>query len=151
MALLPKGAWIVVADGEKAMFLENEGTPVAPKLKVIEKLARDPDAADRADSDRPGRMPDPGPGQLSAMEHPDFQREEAMRFARKVAERLDKRVAKAGVKRLVIAAPPQSLSALREHLSARINEALIAALPKTLTHHPVDRIAKLVVEDIDPL
>lgn len=151
MALLPKGAWIVVADGEKAMFLENEGTTVAPKLRVLEKLARDPDAAGREDSDRPGRMPDPGPGQLSAMEHPDFQREEAIRFARQVAERLDKRAAKAAVKRLVIAAPPQSLAALREHLSVRVNEALIAALPKTLTHHTVERIAKVVVEDIDPL
>lgn len=151
MALLAKGTWIVVADGEKALLLENQGTPAAPKLQLHEKFEQEAPPTRELGTDRPGRMPDPGKSQLSAMEETDLQRVMKERFVAELAERVNTLVAKGKVSKLVLAAPPQSLGVLRSHLSAAASAAVIASLSKTLTHHTVEKIGTVVAADIDQL
>ncbi|TIP68158.1 MAG: host attachment protein, partial [Mesorhizobium sp.] len=35
---LKRGLWIVVADGEKALFLENRGDTQYPDLQVVQEM-----------------------------------------------------------------------------------------------------------------
>lgn len=151
MALLAKGTWVVVADGEKALILENLGTPRAPRLKVHAKMAQPAAPTRELATDRPGRFADPGPNQRSAAEMTDLHRQAKERFAGEVTERLNALAAREGVNRLVIAAPPQTLAVLREGLAPGVAARVIAELPKTLTHHPLNRLGGLVADQIDPL
>lgn len=149
MALLAKGTWVVLADGAKALICENTGTPRAPRLRVHAKMSQDVVPARELVSDRPGRMPDPGRGQRSAMEETDPQRLAKERFATDVADRLNAMAARGTVDRVVIAAPPQTLAVLRAGLDAELAQRVIAALPKTLTQHPLHRVGGMVADLID--
>lgn len=151
MALLAKGTWVLMADGEKALICENTGTPRAPRLKVHAKLQQEVVPEREMVTDRPGRMPDPGPGHRSAMEAPDHQREAKERFMADVALRLNTLAKKADISRLVVAAPPQLLAVLREGIDAGLSRRIIAELPKTLTGQPLARAGHSVAELIDPL
>lgn len=144
--LLPKGAWIVVADGEKAMILENVGNPVAPKLSVI---ARDEAEAVIGASDRAGRMADVGPNQRSALEQPDYARLNAEKFAGDLVEMLEQKRRGGAFDVLILVAPPQVLGALRDAMSGGLRAAVVAELDKTLTKHPVAKIAEIVATEID--
>lgn len=151
MALLAKGTWVVIADGEKALICENTGTPQEPKLslhaKMEQELAPDRDLA----ADRPGRMADPGEGQRSAMEATDHHRQSKDRFAAEVGAKVSALLARAGAQRLVLIAPPHSLPLLRAALSPAVAATVIAALPKTLTQQPLADLGAQVADLIDPL
>ena len=151
MALLAKGTWVVLADGEKALICENVGTPRAPRLKLHAKMEQTLLADREIAADRPGRMPDPGPGQRSAMEETDYHRQAKERFAAEVAGRLNRMALRADVARLVVAAPPQVLSVLRAGFDEAVTPRVIAALPKTLTQHPLGKVGGMVADLIDPL
>jgi protein required for attachment to host cells len=151
MALLAKGSWVVVADGAKALICENIGTPRAPRLRVHDRKTQDLPREREMGSDRPGRMPDPGPGQRSAMEAVDHHRLAKERFAAELAERVNALMARQPEGRLVVLAPPQILPVLREGLDAAATGRLVAALPRTLTHLPLSELGSAVAELIDPL
>jgi protein required for attachment to host cells len=151
MALLAKGTWVVLADGEKALICENVGTPQAPRLQLRAKLEQDLAPDRELADDRPGRMPDPGIGQRSALEATDHHRLAKERFAAEVAKKLNALAARDGMGRLVLAAPPQTLAVLRAELGPEAAHKLIAELPKTLTQHPMAELGVLVAELIDPL
>ncbi|NYS24970.1 host attachment protein [Rhodobacteraceae bacterium 2376] len=147
MALLAKGVWALVADGERALFLENEGTPDKPRLALRRKL--ESAGADMELADKPGRMQDTGRQQLSAMELTDHDRIARDRFAQSVAETLNGMVAKKGIERLVIVAPPQTLSGLRDGVSDATRAVILAEIDKDLIHHPLDKVGKLIAQDIE--
>ncbi len=151
MALFPKGTVVVVADGEKAMILTNEGTASAPHLVVRTKREQEIGRNQDLLTDRPGRMPDPGAGhtQRSAMEMPDPVREAKERFAEELAGRINQ--LKLNGAKLVIAAPPQLLAVIRDHLSPQTREKVLAELPKTLTQHPLSKMGAIIAADIDAL
>jgi protein required for attachment to host cells len=151
MALLAKGSWVVVADGAKALICENTGTPRAPRLRVHHRRTQTLAPARDLVTDRPGRMPDPGPGQRSAMEATDHHRIAKERFAADLAERVNALMARQPEGRLVILAPPQLLAVLRDGLDPEAACRLIAALPRTLTQLPLSQLGGAVVALIDPL
>lgn len=148
MALLTKGTWIVVADEERAIFLENTGDTRDPKLSVIARMEAEP-VAER--SDRPGRMADNGPGQKSAMEQPDYDRIQGARLAADLVASLTKRLSKGAFDRLVVAAPPQVLGAIRDEMDDALRATILAQISKTLTKHPLPKLAEVVVAEIDPV
>lgn len=149
--LLAKGAWVVVADGEKALILENIGDLKRAELRLIERSEADL-VIPGADTYQPGRVHDSGPGvRISALEQPDYARLAGERFAAELVVMLAK-AAKAGrFERLVLAAPPQVLGALRDAMGADLRARVVAELPKTLTKHPVAKIAELIAAEIDTL
>jgi protein required for attachment to host cells len=151
MAMFPKGTMVIVADGEKAMILANEGNAAEPHLVVRSKREQDVGRNQDLLTDRPGRMPDPGAGhtQRSAMELPDPAREAREHFAEALAVRINK--LKLNGAKLVIAAPPPLLAVIRDHLSQQVRDNVLAELPKTLTHHPLPKIGQIIAADIDAL
>ena len=106
MALLAKGTWVVLVDGEKALICENTGTTRAPRLRLHAKMAQALEPNREMATDRPGRMPDNGRNQRSAMEETDLNRQAKERFVADVAARLNRLAGKTEVGRMVIAAPP---------------------------------------------
>ncbi|MGY6633332.1 MAG: host attachment family protein [Alkalilacustris sp.] len=151
MALLAKGTWVLLADGEKALICENTGTTRAPRLRLHAKMAQDLAPQRELADDRPGRMPDPGKGQRSAMEAVDLNRLAKERFAAEVAVRVNRLAGTASVQRMVVAAPPQLLPVLREGLDPELRARVIAELPKTLTQHPLSQLGARVADLVDPL
>lgn len=144
--LMPKGAWIVVADGEKAMILENTGIPGAPKLALV---SRDEAEAVVGASDRAGRLADGGPNQRSALEQTDYARLNAERFVDDIVATLDQKRSKGAFSALILVAPPQVLGALRGAMTDGLRALVVAEVDKTLTKHPLPKIAELVAAEID--
>ena len=151
MALLAKGTWVVLVDGEKALICENTGTQRAPRLRLHAKMAQELEPNREMATDRPGRMPDNGRNQRSAMEETDFNRQAKERFVAEVAARVNRLAGKTEIGRMVVAAPPQLLSVLRDELDEGLRGRVIAELPKTLTQHPLSALGARVAALVDPI
>ncbi|OOY21525.1 Host attachment protein [Thioclava sp. DLFJ5-1] len=148
MTKLSKGTWVVIADGEKALFLENMMDDEDPNLVVrrVDEQENPPDHEQGTDS--PGRMADDGPGHRSAFQETDWHELAKMRFADDLAERLYKMVHKGRIERLVIVAAPRVLGEIRSALHKEVSDVVVAEIDKTLTNHPRDEIEKLVKEEL---
>lgn len=148
--LFPKGVWVVVADGEKALVLENTGGPGAPKLAIIARDEADPVLTA---SDRPGRVQDSAQGEArrSSIEAPDYARLTADRFAADLAAMLLDRRRRNKFDKVILVAPPQVLGALRDEMDETLIPHVLAEIHKTLTNHPLPKIAEIVEAELDRL
>lgn len=142
--VIKKTTWVAVADGAKALVLLNEGTDAAPRLHVLAKSEFENPPTRAQGTDRPGRMPDSGPGQRSALETTDWHEFEEQRFVRDFAERLNRAAERDRFDRLILVAPPKVLGELRPALAPAVTERLDAELPNDLTSHPLDEIERLL-------
>lgn len=137
---LPAGTWVLIADGEKALFLVNKGDDMDMNLVVRRKDEQDnPPARDWAES-RPGRFND-GPGvQRSAADDTDWHELEKERFATDLAETLYAYAHKGAFDKIVLIASRVVLSQLRNEMHEEVRMRVILDVPKVLTNHPVDEI-----------
>jgi protein required for attachment to host cells len=137
-----KITWVAVADGGKAMLFVNEGTDFAPALTVLSKAELDNPGAHLQGEDRPGRRPDTGVGQRSAMEATDWHDLGKEEFVRDFAERLNRGARTGRFERLVLAVPPKVLGQLRAALSAEAARCVAAEIGNDLTGLPVAEIER---------
>ena len=145
---LPHKAWVVVADGEKALFLVNDGDERDMNLRVQDKEEQDNPAARDWASDRAGRFNDGPSVHRSAVEETDWHRLEKERFAADLAERFNKAALEGRFDTLAIVASRVVLSELRERLHSEAVERIVFEVPKVLTNHPLDEIERLLARDI---
>jgi protein required for attachment to host cells len=136
---IPANAWVVIADGEKALFLQNTGTGVEPVLHLVEKDVLENPPTREQGTDRPGRLPGNGQGR-SSVEQTDWHEFEKSLFARDVAKHLNHAAAKGAIDDLFLVAPPATLGALRLALDGEVSKRLRAEIEKDLTNHPVPGI-----------
>lgn len=145
---LPRGAWVLIADGEKALFLRNVGDDMDMNLEVIRKDEQDnPKAQDWA-ANRPGRMHDTGPGHKSAVDDTDWHELEKERFAKEVAEHLYSKAHAGAFDKLVIAASRPVLSALRSAMHKEVQDKIMLDVPKVLTNHPLDEVERRICAEL---
>jgi protein required for attachment to host cells len=140
-----KITWAAVADGAKALILVNDGTDRAPVLRVVAKNEIENPPTRNQGTGKPGRRPDTGPGQRSAMETTDWHEFEKSRFVGEFAGRLNRAAARGMFERLILAAPPAVLGQLRPALSAQTASCVVVEIGSDLTRHPVDEIGKHIV------
>ncbi len=142
---IPSDAWVVVADGQKALFLKNAGTAIEPALSLFKKeVLQNPPTREQG-TDRPGRYPGGGTA-MSGVEQTDWHEFEKTRFAHEVGERLN-RAAQAGTfANLILVAPARALGELRNALSPAVSGLLRAEIEKDLTNHPISAILALLAE-----
>lgn len=145
---LPRGAWVVVADAEKALFFENIGETDHPHLRILRKEEHENPPTRDQGTDKPGRFNDTGPGQKSALAETDWHRLEKDRFAADLADILYSRAHAGRYDKLVIVAAPQVLGALRPALHREVTDRLLATIPKSLTHEPVDALERRLPQDL---
>lgn len=143
--------WVAVADGRKALLFENLGSMLRPDLSVIsvDEIENPPSRAQG--TDRAGRMNDGRAGSVrkSAFEAKDFHQLAEDRFAAKFAAALDKAAGNGSFDRLVIAAPPSTLGALRDAFTQRLRAKIVFETDIDLVNHPVSEIEKRLAAAYD--
>tara|TARA_R110000737_G_scaffold343201_1_gene368955 strand:+ start:38 stop:493 length:456 start_codon:yes stop_codon:yes gene_type:complete len=142
MSGLPHKAWVLVADGEKALFLRNVTDEEDPFLQVIRKEEQDNPKDTEQSANRPGRVSDNGPGQRSALDDTDWHELAKERFAADLAQMLYERVHRGAFEHIALIAPPKTLGELRQALHKEVSDRVIAEVPKTLTNHPIEEIER---------
>ena len=137
---LPNGAWVLVADGRKALLLVNRGDADYPDLRVAQTIEApdNPPTRDQG-TDRPGRAI--FSTRRSAVGQTDWHRIGEEQFAASVVDQL---LAEGDPLVLVLAAPPAFLGELRKRLPKRMRAKVVAELDKDLTHLPVDEIEGMI-------
>lgn len=148
MAKIDNGTWVLVADGEKALILENTTDDQHPNLRVVRKEEQENPPDREQATDKAGRLADGGPGHRTALAETDFHQLAKDRFASDLADILYRHVHKGRFEKLVIAASPQVLGALRGELHKEVADTVVAEIPKTLTNHPVIEIEAAIATEI---
>ncbi|WP_404404120.1 host attachment family protein [Pelagibacterium halotolerans] len=141
---LDKKVWVLVADGEKALFFENTGNRKTPNFKVVRELEQDNPPTREQGTDAPGRYNDSGANQRSSVEQTDWHRLAEERFAKDAAELLYKYAHNNRFKEIVLCAAPRILGELRKELHPEVLSRVIGEVPKTLTNHPVEKIEAIL-------
>jgi len=150
MAVLTNGTWVLIADGEKALFLRNRVDAIAPTLDVVRKSENDNPSNLEQSTDRPGRKQDAGAGQRSAMEDTDWHRLSKERFAHDLADILYTYAHRGAFDRIVLVAAPHVLGDLRDQLHKEVRDKVVAEVAKDLTHHPLDKVETMLKAELDP-
>ncbi|MER2535822.1 MAG: host attachment family protein [Rhizobiaceae bacterium] len=141
---LKHGLWVVVADGEKALFLENIGDATYPNLRVVKEMENDNPSAREQGTGRPGRFNDGPSVHRSAVEETDWHRVGKERFADDIAARLYRMAHRGDFKEIVLVAPPLVLGEMRKKLHKEVGDRVVAEIAKTLTNHPIDEVEALL-------
>jgi protein required for attachment to host cells len=143
---IPSATLVVVADGNKALFLRNRGTAQMPDLVVEDTMEQDNPPDREQTSDRPGRRgatfsPQATRGAVEQTNRHDL---EEARFSAKLAERLHRDPPTGPFDHLILVAPPTALGQLRRHLHDSVSERVLGEIAKTLTQHNVADIQKVL-------
>lgn len=129
----PVRTLVLVAGEEDARFLVNDGTGKGLTEVAVLNISQFADAQAEF-ADRPGRAGIGKGGKAMQSFDPRETLDEVHRerFATHVIEALDQEWKAASPDRLVVAAPPKMLGALRDRLKGPAAAALLADLPKDL-------------------
>ena len=148
MTKLNAGAWVLIADGEKALFLRNDMDAQDYNLTVVRIEEQENPSDYEQSANRPGRMHDGGPGQKSALDDTDWHQLAKERFAKDLADILYKQAHKGKFEQIVVVAPAPTLGELRKELHKEVSDKVIAEIAKEYTNHPIDKIEALVAGEL---
>jgi protein required for attachment to host cells len=140
---IPHHALVFVGDGRRALFLRNEGDELFPNLRTERVFVDENPPSHEQGTERPGRVSKGSQtGGRSAVEATDWHELEERHFAHMVAAAMERLVRASKVKKLVVVAPPRTLSELRIAFHPDVKACVIAEVNKDLTKHPVGEIEK---------
>jgi protein required for attachment to host cells len=127
--------WIVIADGEKARIVANQGIGKGLVPVSGHEMSTTLHAARDVYSDRPGRTRESvGASRHALQPRVDWHRFEKRQFAKRVAGMLDAEADKGAFDRLILVAPPRTLGDLRGALAAPTRAKVTGEIDKDLTH-----------------
>ena len=141
---VPHDAWVVVANGEKALFMRNEGDGEYLNLEVFREEEIDNPPNREQAANRRGRQSDSTSNRRYAYEDTDWKQLGKERFAKDLAEILYKRAHANKFDKLIIAADPSTLGELRKELHQAVTDRILHEVPKDLTNHPMDEMEKVL-------
>lgn len=144
MTKIKRHTWVLVADSEKALLLENETDHADPNFKVVRKKEQDNPSDIAQSANRPGRMNDNAPGQKSAYDDTDWHELAKERFAADIADLLYAHAHRGSFQDIILVAAPAVLGNLREELHQEVTEKVTGEIPKNLTGHPLHEIEDIV-------
>lgn len=142
--VLKRGLWVVLVDGEKALFLENQGNAKYPDFQVVQEIEQENPPTREQGVERPGRYSDGPSLHNSAYEETDWHRLGKERFAEEIAQRLYKLAHSGAFRDVVLVAPPQVLGEVRKKLHKEVRDRLRGEIAKTLTNQPVTDIESIL-------
>lgn len=141
---IPHKALVLVADGQKYLFLRNEGNASEPALKVEAHAEQSARPTHEQGTDQPGTAFASVGTMRSSMEPTDFQQIEKDRFASQAAALLHGRALAGDFEKLIVVAPPRTLAELRKHYDKSVKDRLVAEIDKDLTKHPIIEIGEIL-------
>ncbi|MXQ06994.1 Host attachment protein [Alphaproteobacteria bacterium GH1-50] len=148
MSILENGTWVLVADGQKALILENLTDGEDPHLDVTdEETKENPQTQDWA-ANRRGRVQQSANVGSHAYSDTDWHEFEKDRFAKDLADILYKKAHAGEFDRIVLVASPQVLGVLRDELHDEVKSKIVGEIDKTLTNHPVNEIEEIVKSEL---
>jgi protein required for attachment to host cells len=127
------GTWVFVGDGQKALFLINEGDAMVPNLRCLSSEEHQDPPSREQGSDAPGRAFSSVGEIRSAVANTDWHELEKVRFAVSVADRINKAAHAGAFEKLVVVAPPKILGDLRREFTKETETKIIAEIHKDLT------------------
>ena len=136
--------WVVIANGEKALFMVNKGDAEHPHLDVFREEEQDNPPNREQAANRPGRFNDGPSVHRSAVADTDWHQLAKDRFAKDLADILYKQAHANKFDALVIAADPSTLGELRKQMHQAVTERIVAEFDKDLTNHPIDKIEQML-------
>lgn len=128
--MLPQGAVVAVADGEKLVLLENEGDEREMKLKALPAVTVQSGSTSS------------GAGHHNSAANPNESQAAEDGFASGTASLLNRQVLDGEISNLVIIAAPRTLGELRKHYHKSLSAVLLHEIPKDLTGHSLRDIEK---------
>ena len=137
-------AWVMVGDGEKALFFRNEGDATYPNLQVMEVMEQDNPRTSEQGTDRPGRSFSSVGTHRSAMQETNWHKLEKHRFAKQIADVLYAAAHRGEYSRLIIAAPPMIMGDLRKAIHKEVSDKVVAEISKDLTNMPPLEIERII-------
>lgn len=148
MTMIKHGTWVLIADGEKALFLENQTDGENPHLKVVRKEEQEnPKDIDQS-ANRPGSVGRSHGHGSDSYDDTDWHKLAKDRFAADLADMLYARAHKGDFEHIILVAAPNVLGELREKLHQEVQDKVVGEIAKTLTNHPLRDIEKIVKADM---
>lgn len=144
--MIDHNAWVMVGDGEKALFFRNEGDPLHPNLEVIDVLEQDNPKTHEQGTDRPGRSHSSVGTHRSAMQETNWHKLEKHRFAKEIADLLYSAAHSGRYSKLILAAPPMTMGDLRKALHKEVADKVVAEVSKDLTNMPPHEIERVLTK-----
>jgi protein required for attachment to host cells len=144
--MLNRHTWVVVADGEKALFLCNKYDMNNVQLGIVHQLHQSNPATREQGTDKPGRFSNGPTPHRSSADDTDWHEISKKRFAKEIAEALYTHAHKGDFERLIIVAPPLMLGELRQEFHKEVSDKIVSEIPKTLTNHSTADIRAIVEE-----
>ncbi|MBF9042161.1 Host attachment protein [Rhodobacterales bacterium HKCCE4037] len=148
---LTTDTWVLVADGEKALFLRNDADAENPNLTVIREEEQDNPPTSEQGTDAPGRFNDGPNVHRSAVQDTDWHWLAKERFASDLADMLYKQAHSGKFERIILCAAPKILGELRKELHKEVEDKVVGEVDLVLTNHPVhemsERITHALAED----
>jgi protein required for attachment to host cells len=139
------GAWVFVGDGQKALFLINEGDEKFPNLRRLAVLENPDPPTHEQGSDAPGRAYG-SVGQIrSSVGETDWHELQKERFAVSIAEQINKAAMSNAFSQMVIVAPAKILGDLRREFTKETESKIVAEIGKDLTRHTIAEIERLLM------
>ena len=132
--------YILIADGARARLLLSEGLGKPLAEVPNSELAQDIKPDHELSAERPGRVHESANVARHAIERDDLHRREKERFAQALAADLDRRLAAGEYGRVIIAAAPETLGAIRAALSEKVRAVVLGEVAKDLTKLPNPQI-----------
>lgn len=149
MARMNQGTWVLIADGEKALILENQTDHDDPYLTVLTKEEQENPPNREQAANRRGRFNDGSGVHRSAVDDTDWHELQKERFASEISDMLYKRAHRGAFETLVLVASPNILGELRGNLHSEVAQKVVFEIPKTLTNHALDDIERIVKSEMD--
>ncbi|MCI0467687.1 MAG: host attachment family protein [Beijerinckiaceae bacterium] len=144
---LSSGTWVFVGDGQKAMFLINEGDEKFPNLRRMSDFENPNPPSHEQGTDAPGRAFSSAGGIRSAVEVTDWHELEKERFAKSIAGEINRAAQANAFDHIVIVAPPRILGELRREFSKETEAKIDAEIGKDLTNHTIAEIERLLLPE----
>lgn len=145
---LDHGTWVLIADGEKALFLENITDAEDPHLQVWREEEQDNPPTREQAANRRGRQQESVGNRRSAYEDTDWHELAKERFADELSDILYEKAHKGAFDHLVIVAAPQVLGDLRDKLHQEVTRRVVGEVDKNLTNHPVHEIETILKSEL---
>jgi len=138
--------WVVVLDGSKALFLQNEGDELHLNL-VVREVRDQPDPRNRElFTDRPGKVYQSATTSHSAVELTDRHDAAEHAFIEASLSRLGELMVQAKHSRHIIVAPPRALGMIRKLYTSALKATSKAELAHDWVHMPVHEIESRLAE-----
>jgi protein required for attachment to host cells len=143
--MIDHNAWVMVGDGQKALFFRNAGDATYPNLEIVQVLQQDNPSTSEQSSDRPGRTHSSNGTARSAMQETNWHKLEKHRFAMNIADAPYSAAHSGRYDKLVTAAPhpPRMIMGdLRKAIRKELSDKVVAEMSKDLTNMPPHEIEK---------